>query len=164
VDPRTRLEHHQITTVNKLVKSLETYLILIFNLLVLFQVKDQSLELFIFCGTHRDVFLGVHKNSTGLLECLIAIGPVIRYNIFLKGIKAAHIGIHRNDIHQEPLWFKMETFWVLNSEFETSLCGEPLKAEVKSLCKAYTELLRDKWFLAMGGDFGQKLDDHVAQL
>lgn len=110
---------------------------------------------------NHDVLFVATEDLHSLLECLITVRSTVGNNLFLELFKACHVGVHGNNVHQKFFWLKMEPLWVLNLELKTLLGCKLIKAEIKSLGKFLTELLTDKWFLAVSGNLGKKLDDHV---
>ena len=129
-----------------------------------FELSDQDLELLLDIGSGLHAFLGAVENLGGLLECFIAVGSSISYYVSSELLKVSHVCVHGRQVCEQLLWLKVESFWVLDFEFEAFLGRKLVEAEIDCLSELLTKLLGDKRFLAVSSDSSQERYDHVREL
>ena len=66
---------------------------------MLLKFEHQHLELLIIISIYRNISICAHENLCRLLECLIAIRPIVRDHILFKRIIGAHVGIHGDQVY-----------------------------------------------------------------
>lgn len=143
---------------------MDTYLFLVDLRFQSFELSDQGFELLFAVGCGLDAFLGAVENLGGLLECCIAVGSSISHYVGSELLKVSHVCVHSRQVGEQLLWLKVESFWVLDFEFEAFLGRKLVEAEIDCLCKLLTELFRDERFLAVSSDSSQQRYDHVREL
>lgn len=129
-----------------------------------FELSDQGFELLFAVGCSLDAFLGAVENLGGLLECFVAVGSSISHYVSSELLKVSHVCVHGRQVREQLLWLEVESFWVLDFEFETFLGRELVEAEIDCLSKLLAKLFRDKRLLAVSGDPSQQRYDHVGEL
>ena len=84
--------------------------------------------------------------------------------MLLELIKFLHVRVHCDNIGQQGLGLEMESFRVLDLEFESLLRDKLVQAEVHGLSKLLAQLFRHERLRLVFGNSGHQLDNHARKL
>ena len=141
-----------------------TYLFFLRDLFINLQLSTKTVEIFFILWIHVYTLLGATQNLLCCFKCLITVRSSIGYNILSELFKLGHVWIHANDIDQQSFWLEVESFGVVDFEFQSFTGSQLIKTIVQGLSELFTKLFRNKWFLTMCGNLGHQLDHHITKL